>query len=82
MSEGTRLRKVGAIWKPKLGSRSKGSGSLVINGWRQRFVIVVNDRKTAGSTQPDYLLMSSEEPALDPYGKDDGRSARRVDANF
>ena len=62
-----KLRKVGALWKPKAGSRSKGSGSITVNGLRQRFVILENDRKTAGGKEPDYLLMSSDEPEVDQY---------------
>jgi hypothetical protein len=65
-----RLRRVGALWKPKPGAKSKGSGSITINGLRQRFVILPNDRKTAGSSQPDYLLMSSDEPEVDAYTRD------------
>jgi hypothetical protein len=70
MSEGGRLRKVGAIWKPKPGAKSKGSGSVTVNGLRQRFVILVNDRKAEGSRDPDYVLMSSDEPEADTYARD------------
>lgn len=66
MSDG-KLRKVGALWKPREGAKSKGSGSVTINGMRQRFVVLVNDHKTPGSKEPDYSLMSSDEPEVDEY---------------
>jgi hypothetical protein len=65
---GDRLRRVGAIWKPKPGGKSKGSGSVTINGLRQRFVILPNDRKTK-DTDPDYVLLSSDEPEADRYAE-------------
>jgi hypothetical protein len=64
-----RLRRVGALWKPKPGAKSKGSGSLTINGLKQRFVILPNDRKSK-DTDPDYVLMSSDEPEVDQYVRD------------
>jgi hypothetical protein len=64
-----RLRRIGALWKPRPGSKSKGSGAITVNGLRQKFVILVNDRKTAGSAQPDYLLMTADEPEPDPYAQ-------------
>ena len=70
MSEGHQhgsLRRVGALWKAKPGARSLGSGSITINGLRQRFVILRNDRKSEGSKDPDYVLMSSDEPEIDEY---------------
>jgi hypothetical protein len=63
------LRKVGALWKPKPGSKSLGSGSITVNGLKQRFVILRNDRKNDGSSEPDYLLLSSDEPAKDEYAQ-------------
>lgn len=69
------LRRVGAMWKPKPGAKSLGSGSLSINGLRQRFVIFKNDRKQAGSQQPDYLLMSGDEPEQDVYARQPTGSA-------
>ncbi len=67
MADG-KLRRVGALWKPRQGGKSKGSGSITVNGLRQRFVILPNERKTEGSKEPDYLLMSSDEPEVDNYG--------------
>ena len=61
------LRRVGALWKPKPGSKSLGSGSITVNGQRQRFVVLRNDNKSEGSTQPDYVLMSSDQPEPDTY---------------
>lgn len=66
MSEG-RLRRVGALWKPKPGAKSLGTGELTINGFRQRFVVFRNDRKQDGSRQPDYVLLSGDEPEPDDY---------------
>lgn len=60
------LRRVGSLWKPKPGARSKGSGVVTVGTLRQRFVIFVNDRKQKDS-EPDYVLMSSDEPEPDEY---------------
>jgi hypothetical protein len=66
MSEG-RLRRVGALWKPKPGAKSFGTGELTINGYKQRFVVLRNDHKAEGSRQPDYVLLSSDDPEPDDY---------------
>ena len=63
------LRRVGALWKPKPGAKSLGSGSITVNGLRQRFVILKNDRKKDGSSEPDYALMSGDEPEVDDYAR-------------
>jgi hypothetical protein len=76
MSEG-RLRRVGVQWKPRPGAKSLGSGSITVNGLKQRFVILRNDRKAEGSKDPDYVLMSGDEPEIDQYARDrDQPSAR------
>jgi hypothetical protein len=62
------LRRVGALWKPKPGSKAKGSGSISINGLRQTFVILPN-REKANDRAPDYVLMSADEPESDPYAR-------------
>jgi hypothetical protein len=62
------LRRVGSLWKAKPGQRSKGSGSITINGLRQRFIVLPNDRKQ-NESQPDYVLMSSDEPEVDEYAR-------------
>ena len=64
----TTLRKVGALWKPKPGARSLGSGMMTINGLQQRFVVLANDRKKA-EKEPDFVLMSGDEPTVDTYVK-------------
>ena len=82
MGEGP-LRKVGALWKPKAGAKSLGSGEVTINGQKQRFVILENEYKTAGSKQPDYVLKSSDEPEADSYvpkAQGDGDPAGRDDS--
>jgi hypothetical protein len=43
------MRKVGVLWKPRPGAKSLGSGSITVNGLKQRFVILRNDRKAEGS---------------------------------
>jgi hypothetical protein len=63
-------RRVGAIWKPRPGSKTKGTGSVTINGLRQRFVILPNDRKSDGSSQPDYNLVSSDAPEIDEFARE------------
>lgn len=65
-----KLRRVGGIWKPKPGSRAKGSGSITVNGLRQKFVILVNDKKQPGSNAPDYTIATSDEPEVDSYARD------------
>jgi hypothetical protein len=68
MSEpGSKLRRVGAMWKPKPDAKSKGSGELTINGMKQRFVVLPNRYKEPGTRQPDYVLMSGDEPEPDEY---------------
>jgi len=62
-----KLRRVGALWKPKPGSKSAGSGSITVGGLRQRFVILRNDRKQPGDNQPDYVLMTSDDPEPDTF---------------
>ncbi len=69
------LRRVGALWKPKPGGKSLGSGSITINGSRQRFVILRNDRKR-GDRDPDYLLMSGDAPEADMYAREGTSSSR------
>lgn len=63
--DGGKLRRVGAIWKPREGAKSKGSGEVSIRGYLQRFVILTNTYKQPGSKQPDYVLMSSDPPERD-----------------
>ena len=70
MSENGRLHRVGALWKPKPGARSLGTGNLTVNGLRQWFVVLRNDRKTEGSKEPDYVLMSGDAPVVDEYARD------------
>ena len=60
-----------------------GSGSVTVNGLRQRFLILRNDRKVKAS-DPDYVLLSSDEPEVDQYARDrnrpSARSSERVEA--
>ncbi len=70
------LRRVGVLWKPKPGAKSLGSGNVTVNGWRQKFIIFRNDRKTDGSNEPDYVLLSSDEAEVDEYVQRRGASAR------
>jgi hypothetical protein len=70
-----RLRRVGALWKPKPGGKSLGTGEITVNGFKQRFVVLRNDRKENGSRQPDYTLMSGDEPERDDYDRERQRAA-------
>jgi hypothetical protein len=56
-------------------SRSAAAASPS-NGLKQKFIIVKNDRKT-GERDPDYVLLSRDEPEVDQYARDrDQPSAR------
>ena len=82
-----KLRRVGALWKPKPGAKSLGFGELTIGDQKQRFLILRNDHKQPGSKQPDYVLMSSEEPEADDYTRrradtDDGGNSGDDDIPF
>lgn len=63
------LRRVGAMWKPRPDSKALGTGVVSINGLKQRFFVVRNDYKTAGSREPDYHLLSSDAPEPDEYSR-------------
>jgi hypothetical protein len=62
------LRRVGALWKPRAGATSLGSGRITIAGQRQRFVVLRNAQKSK-ATDPDFVLMSSDNPEPDPYAE-------------
>jgi hypothetical protein len=66
--DGRKLRRVGSFWKPREGARSLGSGSLTIGRQRQRFIMLRNERKQKES-DPDFVLMASDEPEPDPYAQ-------------
>ncbi len=72
------LRKVGALWKPRPGSKSLGSGQMTIAGQRLRFVVLKNDRK-AKDTEPDYVLMSSSDPEPDTYAHREAMAPARAE---
>lgn len=80
MSETNKLRKVGAMWKPREGSKAKGSGEVTVNGLRQKFVIFTNDYKKS-DREPDYVLMSSNEPEVDSYAVKNSERAEVRDAD-
>jgi hypothetical protein len=61
------------------GAKSLGSGRLTINGVSQRFIELTNEYKT-NATDPDYVLLSSEEPAVDRYERDRDRPSPRAAA--
>jgi hypothetical protein len=71
------LRRVGVLWSPKPGAKSLGSGSITVNGFRQRFVIFRNDRKR-NEKDPDYTLLSGDEPEEDHYAKRTVDDAQRT----
>jgi len=60
------LRKIGAMWKPREGAKSAGSGIVTISGMKQKFVLLKNNFKEKES-QPDYVLMSGDEPETDEW---------------
>jgi hypothetical protein len=66
-SDRPRFTKVGALWKPKPGAKSLGSGTITVDGMQQRFIIVRNDRKKPDSKEPDYTLLASEPATPDEY---------------
>ena len=53
---------------------------MTINGLRQRFVVLKNDRKKPGTSQPDYVLLSADAPEVDAYRAAHERSGRRRQA--
>lgn len=61
MGDREALKQVGAIWKPKPGGKSKGTGKFELNGLEQRFFIMPNKRKNK-ENQPDYVMLSSDPP--------------------
>jgi hypothetical protein len=75
---GGRLWRVGALWKPRAGSKSLGSGSVTIDGLKQRFVVLPNDRKQAGSSQLDFVLMTSDEPEVDEFAREHRATSGRA----
>ena len=60
------LRKIGAFWKPREGAKSLGSGVVTVAGMKQKFVMFKNNFKE-GDKQPDYILMSGDEPEVDEW---------------
>tara|TARA_R100001086_G_C11726777_1_gene228502 strand:- start:69 stop:305 length:237 start_codon:yes stop_codon:yes gene_type:complete len=64
MSE--KLQKVGAFWKPREGGKSAGTGVITVSGMKQKFVMFKNNFKE-GEKQPDYILMSGDEPEVDEW---------------
>jgi hypothetical protein len=50
---------------------------VTINGLRQRFVVLKNDRKKPGTSQPDYVLLSVDAPEVDAYRAPAPRTASR-----
>lgn len=68
-NERPKFRKVGALWKPRPGAKSLGSGMMTINGWQQRFIIVRNTKKQPDSKQPDYDLLAADPPTPDEYAQ-------------
>ena len=62
-----KLRKVGVFWRnTKEGAKSKGHGSLTINGMKQDFVMLTNKYKEK-SSDPHFTLLSSNEPEVDEW---------------
>lgn len=56
---------IGAAWNPRNPGKAICSGTVTVNGWKQRFSLFPNDKKAEGSRQPDYRLVSWDEPERD-----------------
>lgn len=65
----TKSQKIGAAWNPRTPGKAMCSGSVTVRGWKQRFSLFPNTDKTEGSKQPDYVLVSWDEPEEDSYGR-------------
>jgi hypothetical protein len=75
MSYDTRpkLHKTGALWRPRNpDSRALASGTVTVNGYKQKIVILPNDHK-AKPTDPDFTICASDRPERDPYSPRAGR---------
>lgn len=72
-----KLRKVGAFWKPRQDAKSKGGGEITINGMKQKFVMLTNTYKDK-ETDPDYNLMSSNEPEVDEWAAKQEAHSKQV----
>ena len=70
------LRRVGVAWRSRPGLTAIASGNVVINGLKQTFVVLRNSRKLK-DTDPDFVLLSSDEPTVDPYGRDREHPAKQ-----
>jgi hypothetical protein len=61
------LKRIGAAWKGKPGGKALVTGVVSIAGKKQRWMLFRNDKKTEGSSEPDFLLLSNAGPEVDDY---------------
>jgi hypothetical protein len=55
--------RIGALWEGKKDSKALLTGTLDFLGEDIRIVVFKNDKKEAGSKQPDYHIVRSKETA-------------------
>jgi len=68
-SQRSPLKRIGAAWKGKPGSKALLTGSITIAGKKQRWMLFKNDHKPADSKEPDYLILSGTEPEVDDFAQ-------------
>jgi hypothetical protein len=62
------LKRIGAAWKGKPESKALLTGTITIDGKRQRWLLFKNDKKQgSSSSEPDYVILSGTEPEVDEY---------------
>ncbi len=59
------MRIVGSAFHSEQGKSYIAAGSVTVAGLRQRFLLFRNERKRAGSDDPDFYLKSWEGPGRD-----------------
>ena len=63
------LKRIGAAWKGKPGSKALLTGFITVAGKKQRWMLFKNDKKTNGSSEPDYVILSGTEPEVDDFAQ-------------
>jgi hypothetical protein len=63
------LKRIGAAWKGKQGSKALLTGSITVAGKKQRWMLFKNDHKPDGSKEPDYVILSGQEPEVDDFAQ-------------
>jgi len=68
MSQRPALKRIGAAWKGKPGSKALLTGSITVAGKKQRWMLFKNDKKTE-EREPDYVILSGQEPEVDDFAQ-------------